>query len=151
MLFEAQLTGAEEVPPTGSPGTGVGTIVLDDAALTIRVDLAFAGLTTPSTVAHIHEAAFGQLGPPEFPLELGTAQGQQSGTIPRQVLPLLEGVEDVDEFLDENYYFNVHSEQFPDGEIRGQVRFVRALPEPGALLLLPLVAFAVLRARRALR
>ena len=148
-LFEAQLTSAEEVPPNDSPATGFGTVVLDDTALTISVDLTFTGLTTPSTVAHIHEAAFGQVGPPEFPLDLGTAQGQQSGTIPHQVLPLLEGAEDVEEFLDEEYYFNVHSTLFPDGEIRGQVLFVRTIPEPTMLLLLGLAGFALVAAHLA--
>ena len=137
-LLQAQLNGAEEVPPTGSPATGFGTVLLDDQAFTIAVDLSFSGLVAPSTVAHLHEAAFGQIGPPEFPLDLGAALGQTSGTIPHQVLPLTEGQADVDEFLGEEYYFNVHSTQFPDGEIRGQLLFVRAIPEPTALLLLAL-------------
>jgi hypothetical protein len=144
LLFEARLTGNEEVPPTGSPGIGFGTVVLDDTALTITVDLNFSGLTAPSTVAHIHEAPFGQLGPPEFPLDLGAAQGQMAGSIPRQVLPLEEGEEDVEEFLAEEYYFNVHSTAFPDGEIRGQVQFVRAIPEPTMLLLLCLAGLALI-------
>lgn len=134
-FFEANLTGDQEVPPTGSPATGFGTVVLDDVALTITVDLSFSGLTTPSILAHIHEAPFGVNGPIEFPLDLGTALGQTSGTIATQVFPLTEGLEDVEEFLNAGYYFNVHSEQFPGGEIRGQVLLVSAVPEPSTLLL----------------
>jgi len=154
LLFEAQLTGAEEVPPTGSPGTGFGTVRLDDVALTIDVDLTFNGLTAPSTAAHIHEGDFAQLGPIEFPLSLGAALGQQSGTIPHQSFPLLEGDEDVEEFLAEGYYFNVHSSAFPDGEIRGQIRLARVIPEPEALLLIAAVGLGLVvtdltrRARR---
>jgi hypothetical protein len=143
LLFQAQLTGAEEVPPTGSTATGFGTVLLNDAAFTIDVDLTFSGLVAPSTVAHIHEAAFGQIGPPEFPLNLGAALGQQAGTIPHQVFPLTEGQDDVEEFLDEEYYFNVHSTAFPDGEIRGQVRFVRFVPEPAGMVVLALAGIGL--------
>jgi hypothetical protein len=143
-LLQGQLTGAEEVPPTGSPATGFGTVLLDDQALTITVDLSFSGLVAPSTAAHLHEAPFGVNGPIEFPLNLGAALGQTAGAIPRQVFPLTEGQDDVEEFLGEEYYFNVHSTQFPNGETRGQVLFVRAIPEPAGLLLLALAGVGLL-------
>src|SRR5262245_2946844 len=34
LLFQAQLIGAEEVPPTGSTATGFGSVLLNDVALT---------------------------------------------------------------------------------------------------------------------
>jgi PEP-CTERM putative exosortase interaction domain len=146
-FFSATLSGAEEVPPHDTPATGFGTVVLDDVALTITVDLSFADLTTPSVAAHIHEAPFGVNGPIEFPLDLGAALGQTSGTILTQVFPLLEGQEDVEEFLNAGYYFNVHSEQFPGGEIRGQVlQQVNGVPEPGTLLLMTIGGLGMLGA-----
>src|SRR5262249_7811936 len=61
------LTGALEVPPTGSPGTGQATITLDTMAHMMRVQISFSGLfpTVPiglpnagmpsgTTAAHIH-------------------------------------------------------------------------------------------------
>src|SRR5258708_32505678 len=53
MTFFANLSGANETPPTGSPGTGLATIVLDPVAQTLQVNATFSGLTTPDTAAHI--------------------------------------------------------------------------------------------------
>jgi hypothetical protein len=54
ITFIANLSGANETPPTGSPGTGLATIVLDPVAQTLQVNATFSGLTTPDTAAHIH-------------------------------------------------------------------------------------------------
>jgi hypothetical protein len=62
ITLTANLAGANEFPPTGSPGTGFATVVLDAAANTMQVDVTFSGLlpTTstgaPSgtTASHIH-------------------------------------------------------------------------------------------------
>jgi CHRD domain/PEP-CTERM motif len=54
MTFVANLLGANEIPPSGSPATGFATVVLDPTAQTIQINVTFAGLTTPATAAHIH-------------------------------------------------------------------------------------------------
>ena len=54
MTFFADLSGANETPPTGSPGTGLATIVLDPVAQTLQVNATFSGLTSNTTAAHIH-------------------------------------------------------------------------------------------------
>src|SRR5882724_4229658 len=54
ITFVASLRGDNEVPPTGSPGTGFATVVLDPAVHTMHVDVTFAGLVSPTTVAHVH-------------------------------------------------------------------------------------------------
>jgi CHRD domain len=46
ITFVANLTQALEVPPTGSPGTGSATVVLDNTANTMHVDVTFSGLTS---------------------------------------------------------------------------------------------------------
>ena len=52
--FTANLTQANEVPPTGSPATGSATVVLDPAANTLSVHVTFSGLTSNTVAAHIH-------------------------------------------------------------------------------------------------
>jgi hypothetical protein len=63
ITLTANLTGGLEVPPTGSPGTGQATVILDRTAQTMEVQETFSGLvpfipgtTTPSgtTMSHIH-------------------------------------------------------------------------------------------------
>src|SRR5258708_32831883 len=51
-IYSAVLLGSNEVPPTGSSGTGVGVFTLDGNLLTIAET--FTGLTAPATAAHIH-------------------------------------------------------------------------------------------------
>ena len=52
--FHTDLSGANEVPPTGSPGIGSVAVTVDDVANTIHIDANFSGLMSPTAVAHIH-------------------------------------------------------------------------------------------------
>ena len=52
IVFSATLSGANEVPPTGSPGTGFAIVTLNGDFLT--VDVSFSGLVSPTTASHIH-------------------------------------------------------------------------------------------------
>ena len=52
--FTANLAGANEVPPSASPGIGSAILSLDDVAQTLSVSLVFSGLTAGDTAAHIH-------------------------------------------------------------------------------------------------
>ena len=54
MTFVANLSAANEIPPTASTATGFASVVLDPTAETIQVNVTFSGLTTPDTAAHIH-------------------------------------------------------------------------------------------------
>ena len=54
MTFVGNLSGANEVPPVNSPGTGLATIILDPTAQTLQVNATFSGLTSTDTMAHIH-------------------------------------------------------------------------------------------------
>src|SRR5688500_216274 len=48
------MTGAQEVPPTGSPGSGSALLTIDTVTNLRTVNVAFAGLLSPTTIAHIH-------------------------------------------------------------------------------------------------
>jgi hypothetical protein len=57
--FNEPLSGANENPPTNSPGTGTAIVTLDTLAQTLFVDVTFSGLTVGpppggTTAAHIH-------------------------------------------------------------------------------------------------
>ena len=54
ITFVGSLTGANEVPPVPSPGTGLATVVLDSTAQTLQVNVTFSGLTSNDNAAHIH-------------------------------------------------------------------------------------------------
>lgn len=111
--FASNLTGAEEVPPVAASATGTGVAVVDPSTMQMKATIVTAGIT--ATAAHIHVAPRGQSGPIVFPLaETSGGSGiwtTQATLTTTQMNDLRAG----------NYYFNVHSAAFPNGEIRGQI------------------------------
>jgi uncharacterized repeat protein (TIGR01451 family) len=111
VLFVATLNGSQETPPNNSTATGRATLLLSPDEKTARVSLVFSGLSSGQTDAHIHgPATLGVSAPPVFPLPLGQISDFQINMTPAQVQDLKNGL----------FYINVHSVNFPTGEIRGQ-------------------------------
>jgi hypothetical protein len=135
--LEAFLDGAQETPPNASPGTGYGTVTLDDVTGQVTASGTFSGLIAAANNAHIHGLAGpGASAGPILNLTFdaatsGTFSG--SGTLSAsQVAGMLNGLT----------YFNIHSGTYPGGEIRGQITVV---PEPSALAVLGLGALVCFR------
>ena len=130
-LFSANLTGSQEVPSNSSTATGFGTVLLNDAENMIAVNLTYAGLTTPATVAHIHgPAAPGVNAGILFNLTPALPPNATSGTIAEQMFSITPT--QVGYLKGGLLYFNVHNTTFPGGEIRGQIA---AVPESQPLSL----------------
>ena len=109
----AQLTQAEEVPPTGSAATGTGTLVIDPFTRGAGGSIQVAGMAT--TVAHVHQAAPNVNGPIIVPLD---DTGSNVWSVPANSTL---SAEQWLAFQQGNLYYNAHSAQFPNGEIRGQI------------------------------
>jgi hypothetical protein len=174
--LSADLTGALEVPPTGSAGTGQATVILNTTANTMEVRETFTGLdpfipgtTTPSgtTASHIHcclpspfltgDNVMVATTTPTFPgFPLGVTAGSYSMTFnlldagtynPAFITSgmfnpsgTVQGAETalVTALLAGETYINIHSTEFPGGEIRGFL----AVPGPIAGAGLPGVILA---------
>jgi hypothetical protein len=54
ITFTATLSGANENPANASLGTGFATVMVDQAANTLQVDVTFSGLIGLTTASHIH-------------------------------------------------------------------------------------------------
>jgi hypothetical protein len=120
--FAATLTGAQEVPQRPSGATGSGTVVIDPATRQMSATLTTTAIA--GTDAHIHQAQPGLNGPIIFPLT-ETARGSGIWTT-RSTLSEAQ----FNAFRAGDFYFNVHSLNFTDGEIRGQI-----LPQqPGTVI-----------------
>jgi hypothetical protein len=162
ITYTAILSGANEVPPNGSPATGLATITFDTIADTLRVQATFSGLSTPDQAAHIHcctaVPGAGNAGVatavPAFPgFPLGVTSGTydhtfglldpafynpafitaNGGSIVAARAALVTGL------ASDTTYFNIHSVAFSGGEIRGFLTESAAptpVPEPASLLLL---------------
>jgi hypothetical protein len=130
-LFAANLTGSQEVPAVVTPGTGFGTVLLNDAQTMITVDETFANLTTPATASHIHDSTGGPgtSGPIVFPFT--GVPAATSGSIPEQTFAITSA--QVTDLFAGKLYFNVHTSVNPSGEIRG---FINQVPEPSTMFML---------------
>ena len=112
-VLQTELSGQEEVPPGDPDGSGSATIIA------IPPDTVCYVLTAeniaPATAAHIHQAPPGQPGPVVVPLEPPTygASGGCTQADPEVVSGLQENPDE--------YYVNVHNEEYPEGAIRGQL------------------------------
>jgi len=125
LAFSANLTGAEEVPAVASAATGVGLVTIDTDRRTLNASVVIAGMA--DTDAHIHVAPPGASGPVVFPLARtpdASVWTTRAALTDAQLSALKAG----------NYYFNVHSAAFPNGEIRGQIQWVMPSPEQLARL-----------------
>lgn len=114
--FFAAMDGTKETPPNGSAGVGGGLVKLDAGDTAALVGLSFTGLGSAESAAHIHTGAAGVAGPITFGLPttnpvIDQAWNSGNGLTAQNVIDLKAG----------NLYVNVHSGNFPNGEIRGQL------------------------------
>lgn len=111
---ELRLTGDQEVPPNTSTVVGTGSIKID-ADGNVSGSVSAPTLKQPRA-AHIHLGAPGQSGPPIITLnggDPGTWTVPQGAKLtPEQMLSYKAG----------NLYVNVHTEAFPGGELRTQLK-----------------------------
>jgi CHRD domain len=134
--FSASLSGDNEVPPINSAGTGNFQMTIRPDA--INFSLSFSDLSSPLSVAHLHFAPSkvaggvmiflcGGGGQPACP---AATSGEITGTITAANVtgPTGQGIApgDLDSALeavrDGLSYANMHTTNFPGGEIRGNVR-----------------------------
>ncbi len=113
--YRATLTGAQEVPNGDPDGAGRAEISISDDFGQICWDINNVRGIGPVTAAHIHRGARGVNGPPVFTLrraEEGGYKGCTDGS---------EWTQDRIENNPEMFYVNVHTAQYPNGAIRGQL------------------------------
>jgi hypothetical protein len=132
--FRAHLTGDEEVPPaaTRAQGQTIFRVAADGSSIHFQLNLANIENVT---MAHIHLAPPGVNGPvvvwlypsaPPAQLIEGRFQGVlAAGVITEADLVGPLAGQTLADLLDEihsgNAYVNVHTQQFPAGEVRGQI------------------------------
>lgn len=171
IIYEADLTGAAEVPPTLSEGTGSATLTIDTDLNTMTLEVDFSGLTGTVTNAHIHcctavpvEGTVGVATTvPTFPsFPSGVTAGSYTMTfdlsqtstfnpafiIANGLTPEGAATALMTGLAEKRAYLNIHTTAYPGGEIRGFLVPPTDVPEPGVIGLLTLGLGALALARR---
>jgi hypothetical protein len=115
MTFKADLKGSSEVPATDSAATGSADVTLDTDTKKLSWTVTSTGLSGEATAAHFHGPAApdANAGPV---VDISAALAKGSADINDQQLADLQAGK---------WYINIHTEKFPDGEIRGQVEMAK--------------------------
>lgn len=108
-MLEATLDGEQAKVTTDADGWA--NLVLIDNVLFYNISV--SGLSGPMTAAHIHAGAAGVSGSPVHTLTFtdNAAFGAWTDLTEAQAEDLMDG----------KFYVNVHTDEHPDGEIRGQI------------------------------
>lgn len=172
LFFVAYLDGPSEEPPNASPGTGRAYVTIDSGAHTMEVSSLFSGLIGNVTAAHIHVIngpgdlnIADTVGPvatttptfAAFPagvtagnyfniLDMTLASSYRPGWIVDSGGTEALAESELFKAIQEGRaYFNIHTNLYPAGEIRG---FLQPVPEPGTMALAGAALAALLWARR---
>ena len=123
-VFSGTLNGTEQVPSVTSNGTGAGIVSVDPATNEMKASIVTTDINGQQ--AHIHLGARGVTGPVVFPMtESEAGSGVWTTTVTLTT-------DQLDQLKTGNYYFNVHTAAFPEGEIRGQI--LAQLPQSGSVI-----------------
>jgi hypothetical protein len=109
----ARLSGDKEVPPVQTNATGQSTIKVDENG-SISGKVTVENMTP--TQAHIHQGPPDKAGPVIIPLKK-TSKNTFSVPANKKLTD-----DQFAAFKDGNLYINVHSKQYPGGEVRAQMK-----------------------------
>jgi len=146
IVYTAALTGAAENPANASLGSGSAMVEYDSIAHSLVVNVTFSDLTVPATAAHIHccvvppTNAAVAVPLPGFPSATSGSYNNtfdltnsalfsaafisaNGGTVSGAEAALANGL------ANGQAYLNIHTSQYPGGEIRG---YLAPVPIPAA-------------------
>jgi Cu/Zn superoxide dismutase len=112
LRFTADLTTAAVVPPTEGNASGSADVTVDTDASKVSWTVTMQDLSGDATAAHIHGPA---------------AEGENAGPMVDMSGAIMDGsaditAEQIDAMKNGMTYVNVHTQKYPDGEIRGQLK-----------------------------
>jgi hypothetical protein len=116
--FIAKLTGKDEVPAVDTQAIGKAQFQLNSDGNEINYDLTTTNLNS-FTIAHVHQGKTGENRPPVAELQMGKgkiASSDLQGPLAGRQIPDL-----IDLMKNGGTYANVHTQQNPNDEFRGQI------------------------------
>ena len=107
------LSGAQEVPPVSTAGSGTVEATFDKQTNRLSYRVVYSGLSGPAAAGHFH-------GPATAGQNAGVVLGFSNAASPIQGEATLTAAQAAD-LLAGRWYVNIHTARNPGGEIRAQV------------------------------
>lgn len=114
--FTVALSGAAQVPPVTTAGSGSAALTWDPATRVVTWSITYSGLSSAATMAHFHNGATGKNGPVVVWLSTRGVGPSSPFTGSATLTPAQAA-----QFEAGDWYINLHTKDHPAGEIRGQV------------------------------
>ncbi len=119
--FSVSLNGVQVVPMRATNGRGSCLVTLNSTETQFTVNCTYTGTTSAVVGAHIHDTGpVGVNGPIRFDFNYTSGTGGTSGTIGPLTFDVTPA--QVADLRAKRWYANIHTTQFPGGEIRAQVK-----------------------------
>ena len=115
--FKLVLTGAQQVPPVQTEGSGTASLAYDPAIRLLTWSIAYSGLSGPVTMAHFHGPASAEANAPVV-IWLARHGGAAESPINGQATLTPEQAQQV---TAGEWYINLHTQAHPAGEVRAQL------------------------------
>jgi hypothetical protein len=118
--LKAELAGTNEVPPSGSPGTGHADITYDKTTRTLTWMITYSGLGSQVIMVHFHGPAL----PSDHtaPIQIWIASGMAVQS-PLHNWTIIAPYQEAD-LLSGRWFIRIHTTAHPQGALRGQVTVV---------------------------
>jgi hypothetical protein len=125
----ATLTGGEETPAVLTGAVGTAAVSVDVTNSELSITLSLFNFPTSTTAGHIHVGPRGVAGPVVIDLGIPRVVGDLAFTLranaarftARPEIGIITMTDAIQAIVGGNAYINIHTTQFPAGEIRGQL------------------------------
>ncbi len=118
--LRATLNAAQETPPTSSTAAGSAIMLYNVATNTFDLIVSINGFTNLVSDSHLHEAPVGTAGSVVTAIGGESVYTRSGSTLTATFRHITYGGDKL-KLLQGGAYYNLHSSQFPAGEIRGQL------------------------------
>ncbi len=116
LTFDTWLSGNQEAPANDAQSLGLAMGSVSSDLSTISVNSVIGNLSGPLTGAHLHFGALGTAGG----VSINLTNAIDGNTVSTSA-PIAITADQLSQYLSGNLYLNVHTAQYPAGEVRGQL------------------------------
>ena len=116
IIITAKLSGSNEVPAVTTDAVGVATVHFNESFTQATVNATISNLSSPFTGAHIHTGKPGENGG----VLLALSDDFKNGRLTSEIIVVDSSL--LGQLINGELYLNIHTENNPSGELRGNLK-----------------------------